>query len=486
MPEYLAGYPATNREVPAIAWRGLVPPLVLVVTLLSVFSNRYGFERDELYFSMLKPAWGYVDQPPLVPLLSHALASMTGGGPWLLRVPATLCAAGCLLITTLIARELGGGTKAQTWTAWGMATTSAVIVFGHVFLTSTPDLVFWPAACLCVLRAELRMQPRWWLAAGAVAGIATYNKLLIGVPIVGIALGLALVGPRRRLSSPYLWGATVLALLLAAPNIVYQVVNGWPELDMGRALADHNAADVRTSMWFLLVVLLGPPMVVIWLAGLRALARDVRVRFLVVAFIVLVAFTFVAGTQAYYPIFLLPVPFAAGIVAMERHLGRIWAALFVLNGAVSAAIGLPLASATSVGATPIPSINQTVPDSVGWPTYVAEIAEVYDNTSRGGDAVVVTSNYGEAGAVARYRPDVPVYSAQNALHDQARPADDVTTVVFVGGELDLARTAFTCHVVTHLDNRVGVDNEEQGQPVAVCEAPRLPWAKIWALLRHLD
>ena len=43
-----------------------------------------------------------------------------------MRIPATLCAAACLVLTALVARELGGGAKAQAWTAWGMATTSAV------------------------------------------------------------------------------------------------------------------------------------------------------------------------------------------------------------------------------------------------------------------------------------------------------------------------------------------------------------------------
>ncbi len=99
-----------------------------------------------------------------------------------------------------------------------MATTSAVLVFGHVLLTSAPDLVAWGLISLCVLRAELREQPRWWLVAGALAGLATYNKLLVVVLLAGIALGLAIVGPRRRLLSPYVWGGAGLTVLLGAPE----------------------------------------------------------------------------------------------------------------------------------------------------------------------------------------------------------------------------------------------------------------------------
>jgi 4-amino-4-deoxy-L-arabinose transferase-like glycosyltransferase len=471
-----------------IAWRRIVWPVGVVVAVLSLVSNGYGFERDELYFMMLKPAWGYVDQPPLTPIVAHTLASLYDGGPWLLRIPATLCAAGCVVLTALIARELGGAAKAQTWAAWGMATTSAVTVFGHSFLTSSPDLVFWPAVSLCVIRALVREQPRWWLLAGLVAGLASYNKLLIAVLVAGLGLGLVVLGPRRPLRSAYLWAGAGLAVLVAAPNLIYQVVDGWPQLEMGRALSDHNASDVRVSMWPLLVLLLGPPLAVFWAVGLGTLWRDPRTRCCVAAFVVVVAFTFASGTQAYYPLFFLPVPFAAGIVAMEAHLARVWGGLFALNGAVSATLGLPLVAVGQVGSTPIPDINQAVQDSVGWPAYVDQIDAVYEDAQQGGSGrvVVIASNYGEAGAVARLRPGVPVFSAQNALYDQARPAPTTTTVVFVGGELRFARTLFTCEVVARLDNGVGVDNEEQGEPVAVCTHPRQPWPVIWDRLRHLD
>jgi 4-amino-4-deoxy-L-arabinose transferase-like glycosyltransferase len=470
-----------------VAWRRILPPVLAVVVVLTAFSNGYGFDRDELYFAMLKPAWGYVDQPPLTPLVAHGLAGLYDGGPWLLRIPATLCAAACLLVTALLARELGGSAKAQAWTAWGMATTSAVLLFGHVFITSSLDLVVWPAVCLCVIRAELRGQPRWWLVAGAVAGLATYNKLLVAVLLAGIVVGLAVVGPRRRLGSPYVWGGAGLALLLALPNVVYQVTHHWPELAMGRALAADNAASVRVSMWPLLVVLLGPPLVVLWVAGLRSLWGNRTLRFLVPAFPVLLAFTFVSGAQPHYPVFLLPVFFAAGVVAMERRLGRVWGALFAVNGAVSLVLGLPILPLDTVGSTPVPGINLLAADSVGWPTYVRQVTQVYDALPDPAHAVVVTSNYGEAGSIVRYRPEVPVYSAQNALYDQARPADDVSTVVFVGGELGFARSSFeSCRVKAFLDNGVDVDNEEQGEPVAVCTGPTAAWPVIWKHLHHLD
>jgi hypothetical protein len=456
-----------------------------VAVVLLVTSNSYGFDRDELYFAMLRPAWGYVDQPPVTPLLAHALG---GGDPWLLRLPAVAAATASVLLVAALTRELGGRARAQAWAAWGYAGTSAVLLFGHVWLTATLDLVAWPAVCLCVVRAERRSQPQWWLVAGAVAGLSTYNKLLIAWLLAGIALGLIMAGPRQRLRSPWVLGGAALTVVLALPNLVYQATHDWPQLAMGRALADNNGGEVRWFMWVLLVLVFGPPLAVIWAAGLRALWQPPALRFLVVAFAVVVLLTFASGAQAYYPAFALPLPYAAGVAALADRLDRgwLWRSLFAVNAAVSALISLPLIPVSVLGSTPVPDLNLVAQDSVGWPTYADQIATVYD---RLGDpaAVVVTSNYGEAGAIAHFHPDLPVFSAQNALADQARPDDAVDTVVFVGGQLPQARTLFAdCQVRTHLDSGVDVENEEQGQPVAVCRDPQRPWADVWEDLRHLD
>ena len=137
-------------------------------------------------------------------------------------------------------------------------------------------------------------------------------------------------------------------------------------------------------------------------------------------------------------------------------------------------------------------MNQTAADTVGWPAYVDEVAAAYRRLPPATQAhtVIVATNYGEAGAIDRYGPrlHLPVsLSAQNQLYFQGRPPASATVTIFVGAELVRAQTLFrSCRVVGSLDNRVDVDNEEQGQPIAVCRAPLGGWQRIWPLLRHED
>jgi 4-amino-4-deoxy-L-arabinose transferase-like glycosyltransferase len=467
--------------------------MVALAVVLTATSGRNGYARDELYFRMLRPAWGYLDQPPLAPWLVRTLATTVADTPWAVRIPATLAATASVLVVMLITRELGGGRGAQTLCAWAYAFASTPLLFGRVMLTATLDLVVWPAVVLLVMRALLRDQPAWWYAVGAVVGLSTYNKLLVALLLLALGAGLLLAGPRRVLWSPQLLGGVVLAVLVGAPNLLYQATHGWPQLAMGRALSAANGAEVRVLMWPFLALLLGPPLVPVWCAGWVALARRPAwrpVRFLAVSFPVLLVLCAVAGGQVYYPVGLLVVLFAAGCVPVADLLSR--SPGWWRPAVVAAVIALPLLPVTVLGATPVPGLNQLAGDQVGWPTYVRGVAAVYDALppSDRSRAVVVASNYGEAGALARYGPPLrlpAVYSGHNALYDAARPPETATVAVVVGGQLPSVRGVFaSCTVMARMDNRLGVGNEEQGEPIAVCRHPVAAWATIWPRFQHRD
>jgi 4-amino-4-deoxy-L-arabinose transferase-like glycosyltransferase len=487
--------------LPELARAPVFSAMVALTVVLTAFSDRYGYHRDELYFRMLKPAWGYVDEPPLTPIVARFFTRVIADQPWALRIPATLATVASVFVVVLITREVGGGRRAQTLCAWGYAFASLPLVMGHVLLTSTLDLPVWPLVLLLVIRAQTRQQPQWWLVAGAVVGLSMYNKLLIAVLLVAIAAGIALVGPRSTLRSRWVVGGAALALAIGSPNIAYQATHHWPQLSMGRALADHNAGDVHIQMWPFLLLMLGPPLVPIWIVGIASLLRRPEwrmLRFLAAALPVLLVLVFIMGSQVYYPFGLVAVLFAIGCVPADRWMAAsrrrrgVVGAGVVLNAAVSLVIGLPLIPLSSLGNTPVPGINQIAQDSVGWPAYVREVAGVYSTVPQAERAqtVIIASNYGEAGAIDKYGGAYrlpTVYSGQNQLYYERRPPATASVVVFVGGAVPDLRSQFaSCAIVTHLDNLVGVDNEEQNQPVAVCRGPIGGWPAVWPAFKHED
>lgn len=475
--------------------RVLGSPLLAAGTqalVLTIGSAGYGFHRDELYFRMLPPAWGYVDQPPLAPWLARTLTGLVDE-PWMLRLPATLASALTVLLLAALAGQLGGDRRARALAAWTSAFATLPLALGHVLLTSTLDLPVTVAVVLVALRA-LRDDPRWWLAVGGLAGISTLNRLFVPLVVAGLVLGIVLLGPRESLRTRWPWLGALAALALALPAAAYQWTNDWPQLAMGAALSENNAADVRAALPLILLVTVGPLLVPVWVAGGVHVWRIREARWIVVATILVIVFTWVSGAQPHYPVALLDVLLAAGCVPLSRwvtaHRWReaLVASVVTLGALVSVVIALPVLPPTVLGRGPVPDLSPLAGDQVGWARYVDQVAQVWH--AAGGEAVVITSNYGEAGAIDRYggSSGLPrAYSGHNALGESGPPPDSAAVAVVVGAQYAQLEPLFgRCEVRARLDNGVGVDNEEQGVPVAVCRDPVRPWSQLWSEVRHLD
>jgi hypothetical protein len=483
-----------------VAWLPVGSAIVVTAAILAATAARYGYNRDELYFLMLKPAWGYVDQPPLTPLLARAASGVFGDSPAGMRVPAILCVAVAILLSALTARELGGGRLAQAWAAWGFGLAGLTLISGHLMNTGTVDFALWAAVLLCVTRALLHGNPRWWLAAGALVGLSFYNKLLITMLLISLAAALLLVGPRRVLRSGWLWGGIVLAAVIGSPNLIYQATHDFPQLSMAQALSNNNAGDVRIELLPFQILLIGVPLFWVCVVGFVALWRRPEwrpIRALAVAYLVTLVLALIGGGQIYYPYGLLAFLLAAGsVVVAQRWPGRSgwWrlAPVAAVNGITSVLIALPLLPPTTLGKTFIGDVNETLPDQIGWPVYVRTVANVYRGLPAAdkAKAILFTSNYGEAGALYHYGPQYglpAVYSGHNELWFHGAPSDTATVVVAWTEDPDRLPTLFrSCQAQATMDNGVGVNNEEQGSAVLVCRDPIGGWATIWPKTQHYD
>jgi len=403
-----------------------------------------------------------------------------------------------VLLTALLARELGGGRRAQAIAAACAAVSAIVLVTGHWLSTSTFDLLAWTALTWLVVRAVRRREDRLWLAAGAVLGVGLMNKPLPAFLAFGLLAGVAIAGPRRLLRNPYVWAGAAIALVLWSPWIAWQAANGWPQLDVSRSIAQGGSTS--SEPWWAVVpfqvLLASPPLAPLWIAGLVGLFRAPAlrdVRFLAWAWVVLAIVFMASAGKPYYLAGLLPVLIAAGSLQadgwLQRGRTRVRRALLVFavvsSGAVGLAIALPVLAREDLG--PVLALNEDAGETIGWPELARTVAGVARGLPDG--AVILTRNYGEAGALERYGPALglpPVYSGHNAYGDWGPPPAHAKPVIAVGlHRAEIAEHLRGCHVAALIDNRVGVDNEEQGREVLLCSGPRRAWRAQWPALRHL-
>src|ERR1700676_988116 len=158
----------------SIAWL-----LAAAAVLLQMVTNgRYGYFRDELYFLACSDhlAWGYVDFAPLVAFLARISRFALGDSLHAIRVLPALAQGGEILITGLIARELGGKRFAIFLSC--LSVLLAPVILGNATrLSMNPfEPLFWMGAVYFLVRAIHREEPKLLLASGALLGLGLENK----------------------------------------------------------------------------------------------------------------------------------------------------------------------------------------------------------------------------------------------------------------------------------------------------------------------
>ena len=480
-----------------VPWRPVLTIAGSVVALLVAVSTRYGWHRDELYFleaGRHHLAWGYIDQPPFTPFVARLADAIAPGNLAVLRLLPALTAGATIVLAALIARELGARRAGQVASAGAMAASGFGLGVAHLLSTAAFDLTAWMALLWCAARLLRTGEARWWVPFGGIAGAALMNKSL--VPLLAGSLLVGMVVERRweLLRSPWLPVGGLLALLLAAPNLLWQADHGWPQQDMARALSERLAGENRATLFPLQVLFAGPLLVPVLWAGIRTLleaewARHQRA--LLWSWVVGLAACFVTAGRPYYVLPLTMVVLVAGCVRWVREdRTRRLVRLLIPSTVMSALLALPLLPLSTVNS--IGAVNEATAETVGWPELVDQIAEVVDGlpSEQRAHLVRLTGSYGEAGAIDRFGPSrgLPrAYSPHNSYADFGRPDDPDATVLAVRMHpRQLERWFDSCAIVARVDNGLDVDNEVQGALIVVCTGLRGSWASAWDDLRFLS
>lgn len=472
------------------------------VVLLHVLTNgRYGFHRDELQTlsDALHMDWGFVAYPPLTPFVERI--SMVLFGRWLigLRLFSVLAQAIVIIVTGLMARELGGGRLAQGTAALAAALAPLAVFEGTEFQYTTFDYLWWVLIAYFVIRLLKSDDPRWCLAIGATIGVGFMTKYTMGFYVAGIVAGLVITPARRFLTSRWFWMGIALAVLICLPNLIWQFRDDFISLHFLQHIYKRDVGEGRAEgflkyQFWINTVLFSAPL---WIAGLIWFFRGQRYRMLAWMYVVPFALFALSKARFYYLGPAYPMLFAMGAVVGERWVrslsrGWRWAVegvfftLLVGCGLLLSAVLVPYASAGPLKQFALKN-NGDLREEIGWDDLVREVSRVRDALPEGQqeNVGVVVGNYGEGGAIAILGPAYhlpPPIQLTNSGWLRGYPTPPPTTLIVVGWDREQVDEAFTgCRVAGHNGNSEGVKNEESvyHQDIYVCGPPKLPWPEFW-------
>lgn len=479
--------------------------LAIARLLLHALTNhQYGFHRDEL--AVLSDAhalaWGYVAYPPITPLLARIGIEVFGDTLGGFRAFAGIAQAVVTLMAGLIARELGGKRLAQVFAAIAVSAAPFSMLQGSELQYAGIELAWWTTAVWMLLRAANCKDGRWWLGVGLMIGLGMLTRYTMSVWAISLAIGTLATPLRKQLATPWPWLGALVALLVFAPNALWQWQHDFIYLDFVKHIHARDIDIGRTDGFLPNQLLIGanPLTAPLWIVGLLWLAfagAARRWRVLAWLYVVPLLLMMLAGARDYYMAPAYPVLLAAGAVALQSALHRkprivrriaqvTGASLLLVALASTAMIALPIWPVGSEGWNIARRYHGEFAEQVGWPELVAQVATVYnalppDERAR---TAIFANNYGEAGAIDRYGPQYGLPRAISTINSYwARGVGDPPpiTVIVLGDTAERnADTPATCTRAGRVRIPDGVENEESGHPdIFVCRDFKVPISKMW-------
>jgi hypothetical protein len=499
---------------PALSDNAVLALLVLFTLILHALAIRhYGFFRDELYYIACSNhlAWGYIDQPPMVAGIAWLSRHILGNSLLAIRVFPAVAGAASVLLVGLFARSLGGGRFAQFLAATAIVFAPACLAFSAFYSMNAFEPLFWLGCAWIALRIFQGASPRLWLAFGLLSGLGIENKHTMIVFGFALVCGIVFSGQSRQLKSPYFWLGGLLALLIFLPNLHWEIVHRFPQIEVVRNAQIYKNEQISVGRFlFEQALFIQPLTYLLCLAGLIWLffsKEGKRYSFLGWTYLVVLAVFVLLHGKSYYVLPIYPILVAVGAVASERFAQRpalrtAIVALLLIGGLIALPLGLPILPVglflrylrvvpygrvkTERDATA--ALPQLYADMFGWDKLAKQVAAVYDSLPKDErpSCAIAAGNYGEAAAIDYYGPALGLpqaISGHNSYYDWG-PHNYSGSCVILFGERSKELTQYFGDVrrVATISNPQGMPTE-QDVPVFLCHKPVTPLTELWPHFR---
>ncbi len=505
------------EEAPLAKWPLVVLGGVFVVLQLgSSLNGAYGYFIDELYYlsCAARPALGYVDHPPLAAWVLAVFRPVFGSSIPALRLLPALAGGLTVVLTGLLAQRMGAARKGQVLAALAATVCPGLLAMHGFYSMNGFSPLLWTLAALLLVEITNTGNRKLWLWFGLIAGIGLLNKHTFVTFGFAVLVGLVLSRSRRDLATRWPWLAGILAALIVAPNLVWELQHDWPSLEFYRNAALHK--NVATPPLAIIMDQVGSAnlgALPLWGAGLLALLLWRRFRpWQCLGWVWLVLLTLMIISQQARSDRMLgiyPMLFAAGAVWWESR-RRSWplyvqGALVTVSGVVYALALLPIlppaqlagyARALGVtrqveaGAGKVSPLPQLLADRFAWESYVDQVvAAVSALTPREREhAAVLAPSYGHAGALELLGPaDLPpIISGHNTWHLWGLPEQPIEVLVSIGYGPQTLGIMF--EQVEQVDETACTYCMawRNGMPITVSRGVKVPIQERWADLKHFQ
>ncbi len=505
------------RADPRFDWQRPSLVLGLIALALHLFANgNYGFFRDELYFIVCgrHPALGYVDQPPLVPLLAAASYWLSGGNLVLFRLLPAVVMAATVALTAEFTRTLGGGRYAQWLAGLSLLLAPYFLLLGVLFTTDLFQALSWLGIVWMLVRLEQTDDRRWWIIIGLTTGFALQAKYAITFFVVALIIGLLTTRERRHFLRPWVYVAALIASLILLPNVLWQQAHHWPFLQLGEA-GVNGKNKVLSPLAFLRqqILLVGPLGMIVVLCGLWAGAvrpSFAAARAVVIAWVLLFATFDGLNGKAYYLMPIYPALLALGAPRIEALLRGVRVrALFlgavVLAGSVTLPLTLPILPVgllaryiRALGVMPssgerlkVGALPQYYADMFGWRQMAAKVAKVYWALppKERAHAVFFGNNYGEAAAIDVFGRPLglpPAISGHNNYYLWGPRGHTGRVIIIIGGSTKhYAKLFHSYQVAGFITSRYAMPYETD-RPIYVLRGMKVSLEHYWPKVKHYE